>query len=150
MATDADPAQRSPAEAVRLVEEAVKSRPFDGMMISTLGVAFYRAGKFTEAIERLERSIEIRGFNKEDGFFLAMAYARLGRGDKAREIYLRADQALREEHGSMDREAFRFREEAAAVLEVAGEAVTAGASPLTPDPSPRRGEGDRKNAGLSP
>ena len=47
-----------------------------------------------------------------------MAYARTGRADKAREIYIRADQSLREEHGSIDREPLRFREEAAAVLEV--------------------------------
>jgi hypothetical protein len=124
LATDADPAQRNPAEALRLAEEAVQARPSDGSMINTLGVAYYRAGKFAEAIETLDRSIEVRGFNAEDGFFLAMAHARLGRHDQARELYRRADQSLRDQHVSMDREPSRFREEAATVLEVAAGVVS--------------------------
>jgi tetratricopeptide (TPR) repeat protein len=102
----------------------VKAQPNDGLMINTLGVAYYRLGKFAEAIRTLERSIEVRGFNPEDGFFLAMAHARLGRHDQAREVYFRADQSLRDQHVSMDREPFRFREEAATVLEVTSAVAT--------------------------
>ena len=84
----------------------------------TLGVSRYRAGDFSAAIEALKRSIEGRGFNGPEAFFLAMAHARLGQHDAAGNWYLQANRWTRQNHPN-DAELRRFREEAVAVLDVA-------------------------------
>ena len=55
-------------------------------MLQTLGAALYRAGRFEEAVRRLDESIQTRGDGGDArGFaFLAMAHHRLGRRDEAK------------------------------------------------------------------
>ena len=54
--------------------------------LNTLGAALYRAGRFDEAIRRLEEAIRLRGGDglPQDWAFLAMAHHRLGHRDEAR------------------------------------------------------------------
>jgi tetratricopeptide (TPR) repeat protein len=55
--------------------------------LNTLGAALYRAGRFDEAIRRLEEGIQIRGGgpgDPTDWSLLAMAHHRLGHRDLAR------------------------------------------------------------------
>ena len=61
------------------------TRPDD---LNTLGAALYRAGRFDEAIRRLEESIRLPGGESrpEDWAFLAMAHHRLGHRDEARPL----------------------------------------------------------------
>ena len=55
-------------------------------LLKTLGAALYRAGRFEEAIRRLNESIQARGDGGDpQGFaFLAMAHHRLGHRDEAK------------------------------------------------------------------
>ena len=52
----------------------------------TLGAALYRAGRFDEAIRRLEESIQLPNSESRQEYsaFLAMAHHRLGHRDEAR------------------------------------------------------------------
>jgi WD40 repeat protein/tetratricopeptide (TPR) repeat protein/tRNA A-37 threonylcarbamoyl transferase component Bud32 len=76
-----------PEVPVRLAELAVKGAPEDmkPLILNTLGAALYRAGRFDEAIRRLEEGIRRRGGASEpqDWAFLALAHHRLGRREQA-------------------------------------------------------------------
>jgi len=82
-----------------------------------LGMAYYRAGKWDDAIATLTKANELErneglGFN---GFFLAMAYQRKGMAQEARSWYDRSV-AWMTERKTTDPNAFRYRDEAAGVL----------------------------------
>jgi tetratricopeptide (TPR) repeat protein len=74
---------------VRLAEAALAGHPKRGKersdVLKTLGAALFRAGRFEEAIRRLDESIETRGDGGDPrGFaFLALAHHRLGHRDQA-------------------------------------------------------------------
>jgi tetratricopeptide (TPR) repeat protein len=78
---------RDPARALELAQEAVRLEPGNPMYRNTLGVAYYRAGRYRDAIDRLRADLE----GQEDRFlawdlcFLAMSYHRLGEADRAGE-----------------------------------------------------------------
>jgi hypothetical protein len=76
------------SETVRLAELAVNGVPEDRKwwFLSTVSAALYRAGRFAEAVRRLEDGIQKRkGRSSEaDWVFLAMAHHRLGHHDEAR------------------------------------------------------------------
>jgi tetratricopeptide (TPR) repeat protein len=74
------------SETVRQAELAVNGAPEDDTRLNTLGAALYRAGRFAEAVHRLEEAIQKRrGFSTwADWVFLAMAQHRLGHHDEAR------------------------------------------------------------------
>jgi tetratricopeptide (TPR) repeat protein len=75
-----------PGYAVRLSEHTCK---FDDDFAprGTLGAAYYRAGRFEDAIRTLERNVEPWYANKEEDMaFLVMAYVRSGRLDDAKKI----------------------------------------------------------------
>jgi Flp pilus assembly protein TadD len=76
------------SEAVRLAELAVNgaSEPMKAATLNTLGAALYRAGRFAEAVRRLDEGIQKRkGVSEEVGWvFLALAHHRLGHHDEAR------------------------------------------------------------------
>jgi hypothetical protein len=84
--------QRDPAQALRLIEQAVKQAPKDSYLLNTLGVAQYRNGQYAPAVATLERSLAAgRGqFDAFDLYFLAMCHARLGDAARARECFERA------------------------------------------------------------
>jgi len=74
---------------VRLAEVALNAiRPAQKhLVLNTLGAALYRAGRFEDAIRRLEEGIQLRGGgqgNPFDWLFLAMAHHRLGHREEAR------------------------------------------------------------------
>ena len=56
LSTDPDPELRDPARALHLAEEAVRASADHVACWNTLGVARYRAGDWSGAIEALERS----------------------------------------------------------------------------------------------
>jgi tetratricopeptide (TPR) repeat protein len=111
-----DPGFHEPTRAVRLATKGVEVSPSDADCWSALGVAQYRTGDWSAAIDALEKStrldVSLDSFNS---LFVAMAQWRTGDKVKAREAY---DHALREAknyEGSMV-EFRRFRGEAAALL----------------------------------
>jgi len=77
-----------PEAPVRLAEIALKDFPAEQkhLVLNTLGAALYRAGRFEDAIRRLEEGIQLRHGTEEplDWPFLAMAHHRLGHRDEAR------------------------------------------------------------------
>jgi len=78
MAPDAVADREAP---VRLAELAVNGAPEaqKPMYLNTLGAALYRAGRFQEAISRLEEGMrQSGGEGFEDWTFLALAHHRLG------------------------------------------------------------------------
>ncbi len=73
---------------VRLGELAVSGTPDaqrKASYLNTLGAAVYRAGRFDDAIRRLEEGIQLRNETSgpQDWVFLAMAHHRLGHRDHA-------------------------------------------------------------------
>jgi eukaryotic-like serine/threonine-protein kinase len=77
-----------PETPVRLAELALKGYPTERkhQALNTLGAALYRAGRFEDAIRRLEEGIQLRNGKSlpTDWHFLAMAHHRLGHRDEAR------------------------------------------------------------------
>jgi tetratricopeptide (TPR) repeat protein len=73
---------------VRLAEIALQGTTGAGKaaVLNTLGAALYRAGRFDEAIRRLQEGIQLRNGRSvaQDWAFLAMAHFRLGHRDEAR------------------------------------------------------------------
>jgi tetratricopeptide (TPR) repeat protein len=109
---------RDVARAAELAQKAVKGAPKEGMYRNTLGVALYRKGSWKEAIETLEKSMELRsGGTCDDWFFLAMARWQLGDKVQARQFYDRAVDAMGKKHPEIE-EQRRFRAEAAALLAI--------------------------------
>ena len=74
-----------PARLVRLGERAAAADP-NWARINTLGVTLYRAGRFADAIQRLDKAVQMhgKGGSFEDWVFLAMARFRLGNVDQAK------------------------------------------------------------------
>ena len=75
-----------------LAKEAVELKPQEGRIGNTLGTALYRAGRWKEGIETLEKANQLAGgkhfsFN---AFFLAMAHWQLGDKGEARKWHDRA------------------------------------------------------------
>jgi serine/threonine protein kinase/tetratricopeptide (TPR) repeat protein len=113
----ADEGVRDPQRAMKLVNEmtyfAAKAAP----RWTTLGVAHYRAGDWKQAVAALEK-YEPQETDRNlglNGFFLAMAYWKLGDKDKARQCY---DKAVgwTQQNLQSDPEYRRIKAEAAQVL----------------------------------
>jgi Flp pilus assembly protein TadD len=104
-----------------LARKAVAAKPSDPVFINTLGVSYYRAGKYDDAVKTLAANVpnhsEYAGF---DQVFLAMSYHKLGRSEEARQALKAAldwrsnQESLR---ANMDAEFQAFRAEAEALLE---------------------------------
>jgi tetratricopeptide (TPR) repeat protein len=75
-----------PEEALKLAEKAVANDPKDANRLNTLGAALYRARRFREAVDALEKGMKLQGQGGTawDWLFLAMAHQRLGHADEAR------------------------------------------------------------------
>ncbi len=83
---------RDPAGAVALAEKAVALEP-SMLHRNTLGVAYYRAGRFPEARRCLEENLKFPASPQIAGyswFFLAMCHQRQGETDQARDCFQRA------------------------------------------------------------
>ena len=81
--------------AVQLATAAVRDAPNNGPIWHTLGVAYYRAGRWEEARAALRKSDELCGPTAYIEFFLSMTHARLGNIGEARASYDRGCELLR-------------------------------------------------------
>jgi tetratricopeptide (TPR) repeat protein len=85
------------ARIVKLAEAVLARHPLRKMAgtASALAAVYFRAGRFTEAIQLLEKEVPddaISGKNACDWYFLAMAHHQLGHADDARKCYETADE----------------------------------------------------------
>ncbi len=127
LVTCLDPTVGDSNQAIELAKKAVELNPRPAHQ-NTLGVAYYRAGNWREAIKSLETSIEVsRGGNAVDWIFLAMSYWQLGKQPDAppddqakhqaaaRKWYKQATEWM-EKNQPQDEELLRFRAEAEKLL----------------------------------
>jgi eukaryotic-like serine/threonine-protein kinase len=131
-------AQGRPTEAyVRALldaEVAVRLAPDDGMILNTLGVARYRAGKFAEALDTLSRSNELNAAGGAESMpadlaFLAMAHHRLGQSTEARAMLEKLRVAMKQVKWKDDPESRGFFREAEALI---APALTLPVDPFAP------------------
>jgi WD40 repeat protein len=85
-----DPA-RTAAEYRNVLQSAtaaLQAYPWSPALLTTLGTALYRDGKYREALETLERSESLRGYpDRTDLILIAMTHYRLGETEKARKEF---------------------------------------------------------------
>jgi tetratricopeptide (TPR) repeat protein len=83
-----------PKPLVERMEQEFQTGPAPWWYFSTLGAALYRAGRFDDAVRRIEEAIKLQGKGgvPQDWLFLAMAHQRLGHAAQARKWF---DQTLR-------------------------------------------------------
>jgi serine/threonine protein kinase/WD40 repeat protein/lipoprotein NlpI len=85
---------RDADKALPLVQEALRLAPNTMAYLNTLGIVYYRLGKYPEAIATLKANVQASQDKPltMDLFFLAMSYQRRGEAAQAKQCY---DQALR-------------------------------------------------------
>jgi uncharacterized protein HemY len=92
----------------KAAERALRLSPKNGIIMNTLGIAYYRTGHWQDAIDTLEKSMALRlGGDANDWFFLAMAHWQLGHKDEARQWYDKAVEWM-EKNQSKNEELRRF------------------------------------------
>jgi serine/threonine protein kinase/WD40 repeat protein len=112
---------REPARALALAQKAVKLDRGNAAHKNTLGLAYYRAGRYREAVEMLRAGLEGQDdrYLPWDLCFLAMAYHQIGEPDWAREYRDLARRWSRDQKGlsgELLHELSAIREEMEAVL----------------------------------
>lgn len=70
--------------ALGMIETAVRAAPNDGMIVDSLGWAFYKLGRLDEAVEVLERAVQLQPNDPEINDHLGDAYWQVGRKLEAR------------------------------------------------------------------
>jgi tetratricopeptide (TPR) repeat protein len=83
---------RNACTAVPLAEKAVKLQHGKWAYVNTLGIAYYRAGRYAEALTALQKSLAGGAGEAEaaDLYFLALCHHRLGDANRARDCLRRA------------------------------------------------------------
>jgi len=71
-------------EAFEMLQEAVALSPRDGMIIDSLGWAYYRLGRYEDAVRELERAVELKPEDPVINDHLGDAFWRVGRRLEAR------------------------------------------------------------------
>ncbi|MBM4090610.1 MAG: serine/threonine protein kinase [Planctomycetes bacterium] len=105
-------------EAVATAARAVEAAPHEAEHHNILGIAQYRAGNWTAALESLSRTTRPRfPGDASTCFFAAMAHWQLGNKEDARQSYDKGV-ACMDEFKPKDQELQRFRTEAAQLLGV--------------------------------
>ena len=66
-------------EGLTMIKRAVELRPSDGYIIDSLGWAYYRLGRFPEAVTELERAVSLKPDDPVLNDHLGDAYWRVGR-----------------------------------------------------------------------
>jgi tetratricopeptide (TPR) repeat protein len=66
-------------EGMKLIKKAVELKPDDGYIVDSLGWAYYRLGKFEDAVRELERAVELRPQDPVLNDHLGDAYWKVGR-----------------------------------------------------------------------
>lgn len=67
------------SEGLSLIQRAVNLRPNDGYMVDSLGWAYYRLGRFDDAVRELERALSLQAGDPTINDHLGDAYWRVGR-----------------------------------------------------------------------
>ena len=118
--TGREPTNSDLEHGVKHARRAVELAPTVATPWNTLGVALYYSGQWQEAIDSLQKAIELNKVSKTypssfDYFFLAMSHWQLNHNEEARKWH---DQAveLMEKDKSQDEELLRFRDEATKLL----------------------------------
>ena len=71
-------------EGLEMIRKAVDQRPSDGYIVDSLGWAYYKLGRFEEAVKELERAVELQTADPVINDHLGDAYWRVGRKTEAR------------------------------------------------------------------
>ena len=66
-------------EALGLIRKAVELRPNDGYIVDSLGWAYYRMGRYEDAVQELERAVSLRSDDPVIHDHLGDAYWKAGR-----------------------------------------------------------------------
>jgi tetratricopeptide (TPR) repeat protein len=66
-------------EGMKLIQKAVELRPSDGYIVDSLGWAYYRLGRFDDAVRELERAVSLKPDDPVLNDHLGDAYWRAGR-----------------------------------------------------------------------
>ena len=66
-------------KGLNMIKKAVDLRPDDGFIVDSLGWAYYRMGKFDEAVKQLEHAVELKESDATINDHLGDAYWRVGR-----------------------------------------------------------------------
>jgi tetratricopeptide (TPR) repeat protein len=66
-------------EAFKMLQKAVELAPRDGMIIDSLGWAYYRLGRYDDAVRELEKAVELKAGDPVINDHLGDAYWRVGR-----------------------------------------------------------------------
>ena len=66
-------------EGLEMINKAVDLRPSDGYIVNSLGWAYYRLGKFDDAVRELERAVSLKPDDPVLNDHLGDAYWRVGR-----------------------------------------------------------------------
>lgn len=77
-------------EALPLLKRAVELEPDSGIIIDSLGWAYYRLGELQPAAAALEQAVKLTADNAEIQYHLGAVYADLGKTDDARAQFRRA------------------------------------------------------------
>jgi tetratricopeptide (TPR) repeat protein len=79
---------------LKLAEQAVAASPKDANWLNTLGAVLYRAGRYADAIGKLQDGIKIRNDvgTASDWLFLALAHHKLGHADESKKWLTKAQQ----------------------------------------------------------
>lgn len=70
---------RNLEEGLQMIRKAVELRPDDGYIVDSLGWAYYRLGRYDDAVEELERAVQLRAGDATINDHLGDAYWRVGR-----------------------------------------------------------------------
>jgi tetratricopeptide (TPR) repeat protein len=71
-------------DAFKMLQRAVELSPRDGMVIDSLGWAYYRLGRYDDAVRELERAVELRPGDPVLNDHLGDAYWKVGRQREAK------------------------------------------------------------------
>jgi tetratricopeptide (TPR) repeat protein len=71
-------------EGMQMIRRAVEQRADDGYIVDSLGWAFYRTGKYEDAVKQLDRAVELKPEDPTINDHLGDAYWRVGRILEAR------------------------------------------------------------------
>jgi serine/threonine protein kinase len=111
------PQFRDQDRAIRLAKQLLQKSPEASESWGLLGVAHYRQGDLTSAVEALERAVELDPGDRYAPLCLAMTRWRQGDQEQARALYEKAARTI-EERNSADMKVRFFRSEAMALLGV--------------------------------
>ncbi|CDZ44687.1 tetratricopeptide repeat protein [Neorhizobium galegae] len=115
-------------EGLDMIKRAVDARPDDGYIVDSLGWAYFRMGKFDDAVTELERAVQLRAGDSTINDHLGDSYWRVGR--KLEAVY-QWNRALISEGEDINREQIKEKiEKGLAPLDP--NATTADRSPTEP------------------